>query len=232
MTTKTKNKLYKIGNSLLSELYPDRCAICGNIVASCDFICAECNEGFERKPEMFYIGSTACYSVCEYNEANKRIALGAKNDRDFHKLCFMAAEIYDLLKSFGVTEEIDVIVPAPISLVKRIKRGFNHTEKLSRHISSLSDIGVVKAVKKIRHTGEQKALTRSERLTNLKGSFAIDKRNIVRNKTVLLIDDVTTTGATLREISDLLKKEGNRVICAVFAKTPYKEKAIQSKSPP
>ena len=223
MTTATKNKLYRIGNSLLSALYPDRCAICGELVNGGECVCVSCDDSFVRKPDMFYIGKTVCYSVCEYTEVNKQIIFGAKNNRDFHKLCFMASGIYELLKAYGVIDDIDAVIPVPASLKRRITRGYNHTEKISRHLSFLSGIDVIKAVRKTKETGEQKTLSRSERLVNLKGCYCMSKRNIVRNKTVLLIDDVTTTGATLKEISELLQSEGNNVICAVFARTPYKD---------
>lgn len=223
MTTKTKNKLYGIGNALLSELFPDRCAICDKLLDSGKCICDDCNDSFSRQPRKFYSGKTLCYSVCEYSDVNKKIVLGAKKGRDFYKLSFMATEIYELLKNNGVMDEIEVIVPAPMSLAKRLKKGFNHTEKLTRHISYLSGIDTVKAVKKIRETSEQKTLSREERMKNLKGSFAMSKRKAVSGKTVLLVDDVTTTGSTLSEVAEVLRKAGNEVICAVFARTPYKE---------
>ena len=163
MTTKTKNKLYGIGNALLSELFPDRCAICDKLLDSGKCVCDDCNDSFSRQPRKFYSGKTLCYSVCEYRDVNKKIVLGAKKGRDFYKLSFMATEIYELLKNNGVMDEIEVIVPAPMSLAKRLKKGFNHTEKLTRHISYLSGIDTVKAVKKIRETREQKTLSREER---------------------------------------------------------------------
>lgn len=223
MTTKTKNKLYEISNKFLSELYPDRCAVCDAIIDAGNCVCADCNEQFPRKPEIFRLGKTTCYNVCEYSDVNKKIVLGAKKGRDFYKLSFMATEIYELLKNNGVMDEIEVIVPAPMSLAKRLKKGFNHTEKLTRHISYLSGIDTVKAVKKIRETREQKTLSREERMKNLKGSFAMSKRKALSGRTVLLVDDVTTTGSTLSEVAEVLRKAGNEVICAVFARTPYKE---------
>lgn len=223
MTSKTRNKLYEIGNSLLSELYPDRCAVCGTLVDAGECVCADCNETFPRKPGSFSLGRTVCYNVCEYNESNKKIVFGAKDGRDFHKLSFMATEIYGLLTGYGIIGMIDVIIPVPADFFKWMKRGFNHTEKMSRHLSYLSGIDTVRAVKKIKETAEQKTLSRSERLENLKDSYAVSKRNRVRNKTVLLLDDVSTTGSTLKEISELLQRDGNKVICAVFAKTLYKD---------
>ena len=223
MTTKTKNKLYGIGNAILSELFPDRCAICDKLLDSGKCVCDDCNDSFSRQPRKFYSGKTLCYSVCEYRDVNKKIVLGAKKGRDFYKLSFMATEIYELLKSNGVMDEIEVIVPAPMSPMKRLKKGFNHTEKLTRHISYLSGIDTVKAVKKIRETREQKTLSREERMKNLKDSFALSDKKAVSGKTVLLVDDVTTTGSTLSEVAEVLRKAGNKVICAVFARTPYRE---------
>lgn len=220
---KPRNKLYEISNKFLSELYPDRCAVCDAIVDVGNCVCADCNEQFPRKPEIFRLGKTTCYSVCEYNEENKKIVFGAKDGRDFYKLCFMATEIHELLKYYGVINEIEAIIPVPAYFLKRLKRGFNHTEKMTRHLSYLSGIDTVKAVRKKKEAAEQKTLNRTDRMMNSEGSYAVRERNRIRNKTVLLIDDVSTTGSTLKEISRLLQKDGNKVICAVFAKTPYKD---------
>ena len=217
------DKAYGIYNKIMSLFFPDRCAICGKITDAGKCVCDECRENFSRKQEHFKIGSTSCYSVCEYNDSHCGIVIGAKKQRDFSKLSFMASEIYDLLKAYDVIDSIDVIIPVPMSRIRRITRGYNHTEKISRHLSYLSGIKTVKALRKVKETREQKTLTRRQRLENLKDCYKVIEGKVPQNQTVLVIDDVTTTGSTLNEISRLLKTKGNKVVCAVFARTPFYE---------
>lgn len=221
--TRMNNKVYEVCNRVLSLLFPDRCPFCSKVINYGEVACADCYNAFQRKHRQFRVGDTDCYSVCEYNDNNSKVVLGAKKQRDFSKLSFMASEIYDLLRAYGINEEIDIIVPVPMSRIKRIKRGYNHTEKISRHLSFLSSIKTVKALRKVKETKEQKTLGREQRLINLKDCYRVNNKNVPEGKTVLVIDDVTTTGSTLIEVSDLLRKHGNKVICAVFARTPFKE---------
>ncbi len=220
---KTKNKVYDIYNKCLSLFFPDRCAICGKVTDAGEYVCTDCTTAFPRKQDRFSIGRYLCYSVCEYNDNIQSIVIGGKKHRDFSKLSFMATEIYDLLRAYGIIDDVDVIIPVPMGRIKRITRGYNHTEKMARHLSYLSGIETVKALCKIKETKEQKTLGRQQRLHNLEGCYRLSEK-AVYGKTVLVIDDVTTTGSTLIEVSNLLKSNGNKVICAVFARTPFKER--------
>lgn len=218
-----RNKLYSAYNRCLSLFFPDRCALCDSITDTGKFVCDTCDKAFIRNYRQTKVGSFTCYSVCDYGENPRTIVMGAKKHRDFSKLCFMANEMYELMKAYDMPEA-DVIIPVPMGFVKRITRGYNHTEKLARHLSYLSGIKTVKALRKVKKTKEQKSLKREQRLENLKGSYAIDKKRAVSGKTVLVIDDVSTTGTTLFEVASVLQKEGNRVICIVFAKTPLEKR--------
>ncbi len=219
---KTKNKAYGLYNKCLSLFFPDRCAVCGKVTDAGEYVCIDCNISFPRKQERLNIGNYPCYSVCEYNDNIQSVVIGGKKHRDFSKLAFMATEIYDLLRAYGIIDDIDVIVPVPMGRVKRITRGYNHTEKIAKHLSYLSGIETVKAICKVKETKEQKALNRQQRLHNLEGCYRL-REKAVCGKIILVVDDVTTTGSTLIEVSDLLKNNGNKVICAVFARTPFRE---------
>lgn len=220
---KMKNKAYGFYNKCLSFLFPDRCAVCGKLTDEGKSICTDCDITFPRKFEQFSVGEYFCYSACEYNDNNRNIVIGAKKYRDFSKLSFMATEINDLLRAYGIIESIDIIVPVPMGRIKRITRGYNHTEKMARHLSYLSGIETVKALRKVKESKEQKTLSRQQRLHNLKGCYKVNERKAPKGKTLLVIDDVTTTGSTLIEVSKLLSQSGNKVICAVFARTPFTE---------
>ena len=137
-------------------------------------------------------------------------------DRDFKllisKLKFrgrksIAKDIAGLIES-GVKfvlerENIDYIIPVPISVQRESERGFNQTEVL---LDALK-IQYLK-IRRVKNTKKMfKILEENKRNKNIKNSFFINSENDLSNKNILLFDDIVTTGATLREIkSEILKK--------------------------
>ncbi|MDR2879534.1 MAG: ComF family protein [Fusobacteriales bacterium] len=100
-------------------------------------------------------------------------------------------------------ENIDYIIPVPISIQRESERGFNQTEVLLDAMK----IQYLK-IKRIKNTKKMfKILEENKRNQNIKNSFFINKETNLSNKNILLFDDIVTTGATLREIkSEILKK--------------------------
>lgn len=112
-----------------------------------------------------------------------------------------------------------LIVPIPASRERRLERGFNQTELLARKVweKGLSEILVYapNAVAKHRHTAPQTSLpSREERLRNLDGAFSVTNPALVRDRHVVVIDDVVTTGATVTEVRRVLLENGARSVIA------------------
>ena len=105
-----------------------------------------------------------------------------------------------------------VLVSIPLSREREAERGFNQAQVLAKKLAEVFEIPLlVLALKKIKDVLPQMKLKRSERLANIKGVFGLGKESgKVKNKTVLLVDDVMTTGATLNEAARVLKKAGAR----------------------
>jgi ComF family protein len=104
---------------------------------------------------------------------------------------------------------IDIIVPVPISKGNLKQRGFNQSELLAKQISK-----VVKRrmyphlLRRIKETPSQRELTREERVENLLCAFEVTDPALVKGKNVLLVDDVYTTGSTIRECTRILLEAG------------------------
>ena len=88
------------------------------------------------------------------------------------------------------------------------KRGFNQCEYLAREIAFRNNYKVINTLKKVRETKDQKTLSKKERKENLIGAFEIINKEDILGKKIILIDDVITTGATLREAKKMLKLSG------------------------
>ncbi len=115
----------------------------------------------------------------------------------------------------------DVIVYPPMLNKDLKKRGYNHAKLLAEKLSLKINLPVVDALEKIKVTKRQVKLGREERLKNLIGAFKVVDRKAIKDKTVIIVDDVTTTGATGEVIAERLKKaKAKKVILLTVASVP------------
>jgi ComF family protein len=125
----------------------------------------------------------------------------------------------------------DVIVPVPLHPVRYLSRRFNQSAELSRHLSHLSGISLDPAVlQRTRRTRQQVGLGVNERQDNVRGAFGVpeDARIRIAGKSILLVDDVYTTGATVKAATKVLKKAGAaHVDVLVFARVVPGDYALE-----
>jgi len=108
------------------------------------------------------------------------------------------------------------ILPIPQNK-KRLKwRGFNQAEELAKELASFFKVEILNNVlEKIRETESQVNLTEKERKENLRGAFFLRRPELIKNRKILLIDDVYTTGATMEEVAKILKENGAKEIIGI-----------------
>ena len=130
------------------------------------------------------------------------------------------AEAITQLQPFG--DEPPLLVPVPLHKSKRSERGFNQAELIVRaaakSLPQALEVAVV--LKRQRPTHSQVGLTREERIANLRDAFRVVAAERVKGRTVIVVDDVMTTGTTVSECARVLKKAGaERVWAATVART-------------
>jgi ComF family protein len=104
---------------------------------------------------------------------------------------------------------VDCIIPVPLFPKKQKKRGFNQAYELARELARKKGIPMLgDYLVKVKNTPPQTSLEASERRKNLKGAFAAIQDRTMKGKTVLLVDDVYTTGSTIQECSSALIEAG------------------------
>lgn len=109
-----------------------------------------------------------------------------------------------------------LLVPVPLHKSRERERGFNQSFLITKILGEKLGIEVRRDVlKKIKKTVPQMELLREERLKNLADTFAFSNSALVQGKTVILVDDVKTSGATLEEAARLLKQSGAKQIWAI-----------------
>jgi ComF family protein len=114
----------------------------------------------------------------------------------------------------------DIIIPVPMYKIKKQKRGYNQTELITKKIAK--NLGIYedsKVLLKIKNTRTQSKLNEKQRYENIKNVFFINNIEKIKDKKIILFDDIITTGATINECAKILKQNGAKsVVVLALAK--------------
>jgi len=207
-----------MGNFVLELLFPSTCLGCG---VSGEILCPNCVIKASRTDRET---SKSVFAVFQYHDPIIKKAIW---DLKYHKVPYLGQRLGEILYEELLEDISDIkaysegipilVIPVPISKNKNKKRGYNQAEKIARGLCKKADkkIFLLKSniVKKKEDTIPQARITnRARRLKNIKDSFKLKNKKIVRGKTIIIIDDVTTTGGTINEITKLLKQAGAKKV--------------------
>lgn len=233
----------RIKETVLNILFPRRCPVCGEITRpegslicpSClpklslvtNPVCKKCGkeildpaaefcEDCRRRRHAFEYG-VALYN---YNEAARRSMAQVKYNNKREYLDFYGAALAARYGRRIRAMKADAIVPVPVHPQRRRKRGFNQAEVLARVLGKRLEIPVVPGMLlRTKKTQPQKNLNAAERLKNLSGAFAAGTVP-AGVRSVLLVDDIYTTGSTIEACARTLRAAGvERIYFAVVCAT-------------
>jgi ComF family protein len=111
-------------------------------------------------------------------------------------------------------KKFDAIVPVPLHSLREREREFNQSSLLAMRLASHLHLPVIHHLKRTHATVAQAGFDRSHRLKNLEGAFAL-RHHVEEGASLLLVDDVTTTGTTLNACAAMLMEAGAGEVCAV-----------------
>ncbi len=208
------NLIKSIKNSILDILFPERCIGChirGNILCN---NCISKIRNAERETENSIV------ALYDYRDPIIKRAIWKLK---YHNRRHLGEKLGQLLYD-GLVEDISdlkqymgnnpiYVIAVPISPNRMKKRGYNQAEVIARNFCICGGKEVLElkknlVIKKGETIPQAKITNRTKRLNNVHGVFGIKNPEQVVGKTIIVIDDVTTTGATLTEIIKLLKKSG------------------------
>lgn len=221
------NKFQHKIKTIIDLLLPHQCIVCSKPTFSNDLYC--CELCFDQLPFQ----QNAC-SVCgqQFNAQSDTCGQCISNPPEFES-CFCAFTyqnpIRELIQSFKykqqpalatllgrlLYQEIydqqlelpDALIPVPMHFSRLGERGYNQAQLLATEVGKLSNIKVDNhLIKKTTITPTQASLSRKQRIRSIKGSFVATQNTPYSN--VAIIDDVVTTGATISEITKILKEKG------------------------
>ncbi len=202
-------------------LYPSRCRVCDDFlgVASMPYICADCWQDVQylKPPWCDICGTPDVNGLCDacatspprYGQL-RTVALyqttlqQATHLFKFEKKKVFARHLIELINAHIPVDcdiaTYDFILPIPIHKKRLRERGFNQATLLADGIAKAAGVPVLTdALVRKRHTVAQSSLDREARQQNIVGAFEIRNPKVIRGKRLLVIDDVFTTGATIRE---------------------------------
>jgi competence protein ComFC len=197
-----KRTIRKLWEALIEVIYPreNYCIICGE--EDCFGICNNCKKSINLIGQEYQEEIISCGY---YGGVLKELILNFKYKSDFTAGDILAELMEEYISDILNYKEY-IIAYIPLSKKSQKARGFNQCEYIARKIAANLEIEAVELLIKVKETKEQKKLKKDERFENIRGAFGFKKGINVKNKNIILIDDVTTTGATLKEASELLKK--------------------------
>lgn len=164
------------------------------------------------------------YYVWDYNEYFKKLIFNYKYKRKKKISKLIAELIYKEFYYVLEKEKIDIVISVPINKKRKRERGFNQVDEILKALKiKYVEIERIKNTKKM-----HKILDEELRKENVKGSFTINKKIDLANKNILLVDDIITTGATLKEIKNSILqniklKNTNIVVFCLAAAREIKE---------
>lgn len=211
-------KLYEYLRRTVSVLAPNRCPFCGDVIEAEKYYCERCFEYLpfvEKEPEPPE-NVSRLIACCYYRHRARKAVLQLKYGCLVYPSDAFALMISEKLSGISA----DLIVPVPSSRKSIKSRGFSTAELIGKTVSLRTGVPMVKALGANRDKKEQKWLSAKNRLINAQSAFFVKSGFDIAGKTVILLDDVCTTGATLSACAGLLLEAGaDEVIAAVFAKT-------------
>ena len=245
-----KSKVKKFISSFSRALFPDdiTCDVCGEeLIADTRYrLCSECISQLEFTGEHICldcgvpIKDEADYCIrCQnqkreyafnrsplvYDGIAKKLIYDLKFGRKKYIAQTLGAMMTDEYLNRKIVAEIAVFVPMTRDEEK--KRGFNQSELIAEDVASRLNLPLLPALVKIKETSAQKQLSREEREKNLVDAFVCVFKE-VKDRKILLIDDIFTTGATANACAHALLKADAKEVCVLTAAVTEKKIAVES----
>ncbi len=211
----------KFKDRFLEFVFPPRCIFCDEVVPAGQCVCKRCKESVslslcERILCDWGGESVVCISIFEYSGSVRDAIRRFKFSGQKHYAKYFADLAAEKLPN--ICEDIDVITAIPLSVLGLKKRGYNQAECFARSVAQNLSVNYEELLIKIKENFPQHELALSERVSNVKGVYKVSNIKNVKNKNILLCDDILTTGNTLKECAKMLKLFGaNSVKCCTIA---------------
>lgn len=221
----------RIYHRVISLLFPERCPFCNAVIEAEDIACARCMATLKEKQQPIIRGAMGyrCISSFIYDGKVRKMLIGIKYYERVQHIRQAASILAKDIRSCYNDIPFDLITTVPMHPKDQRQRGYNQCELLSKELSKLLGVPFEHTLVKVKRTKKQHKLRYRERKTNLSGAFKLIDMERVRDKRILLIDDIVTSGCTLGACCKTLNKAKPLLLCCATianADTPVDQKAV------
>jgi ComF family protein len=229
-------------------IYPPRCHICRSFISDDKghtHFCSDCLESVAViRPPLCTICGIPFYSFSDENHPCERCLrkrpffdqlrapylyqggiMEAIHQMKYGSKPYLAESLGALLASFANDRLEDygrgLIIPVPLHPKRLRERGYNQSLLLARAMSPLLGMEIdLLSLRRVKYTKSQTGLNSEERKRNVLGAFALERKKEFKRQSIILVDDVATTGHTMNECARVLKAAGcEKVLCLALART-------------
>ena len=215
-----KNNIFSI---FINLIFPPRCVLCGKIVSYGGQICDKCSTEAVKActNKRIYIPKLGkiigCYAPFQYKNSIRKAIINFKFYGKKELVEFFAniiAKQFLEIHSYN----FDIITCVPLSKQRKKLRGYNQSELLAKAVSKRLNVPYKECLEKIKDNNEQHRLNEKDRQKNVKNVYIVKNKQNIYKKSILIIDDIVTTGATLGECASVMfQNDVKQVTCAAIA---------------
>lgn len=213
------SKIYKglkwIWRECSEYVFPPQCLSCSAWTRTSYRLCSACDQALHPLPmqERVYQLSQAsaklkCYSLFPLTHPVRQLFVGLKYRHHPSEALKLLRHYLDLSDLKALVGESPIFVPVPLHPQRLRERGYNQAELLARALQQVCGGHLDLSPRRIRSNEKQAGLARAKRHSNAEGIFAWNLDSLPAKGTIVLVDDVITTGATLLSLSKLLQQQG------------------------
>jgi len=225
----------KFTSAILDFIIPRFCISCNSkLELEQKFICDECDskiklidqnlldDEYKRKfsSDNYIDDYTTLYDF-ETEGTLQHLLHSLKYEKKFKVGILLGKNIGKILSEKIKNWNADYLIPIPLYHLKKAERGYNQAYYICKGISERSGLKINnRTVKRVKNTISQTTLTLEERKNNINNAFKIRSAKDIKNRKIILVDDVITTGATISECARVLKENGAKKVFALSVATP------------
>lgn len=209
-----KHFIKNITTPILDFLFTVHCPYCNKAINRSEYACENCKKHFPETAVIRYaVGGFKCASPFPYDERYKDAVTRFK----FHNCGAYAKQLaFMIVCAIGEVyqgKNFDIITCVPMHKNALKQRGYNQAELLARECAEIMGIEYADVIEKFKENKLQHRIKANERAKNVRGVYRIPDKKIAYGKSVLIIDDIITTGNTLGECARILMKSGCKEVC-------------------
>lgn len=204
----------RVKSNLADIFYTVKCPYCKNVIEKNNYACEKCAKSFPEISIIEYaVGGYKCVSPLPYKGdfANAIKRFKFRNQGVYAKQ-FAMLMVEKILREYK-DEKFDIITCVPMHKNSLKVRKYNQAELLARQCAQILNKPYFDTLEKIKENKAQHSINSRERAKNVKGVYQVITKDLIKDKNILIIDDIITTGNTLGECAKMLEKAGCKSIC-------------------